>query len=175
MADKPLFDLDAEARWRLAYDRQQWVLQRGQRAARPGNSHGIRESGWRGVSFIGSTKATLARVLGEKGVVLTAEAQARLDALSAQILPFPAPSEHDRDTAVTTHPFGGCPCCGNADGYLNGGPDHWFICHRHKTKRRAGSNLFSGWRDEDEGTRLRNRFRLSEYMTVKPVMPLRQS
>ncbi len=28
MADKPLFNLDAEGRWRLAYDRQQWVLQR---------------------------------------------------------------------------------------------------------------------------------------------------
>ncbi len=32
------------------------------------------------LSFIGSTKATLRRVLGEKGVILTVEAQARLDA-----------------------------------------------------------------------------------------------
>ena len=28
MADKSLFILDAEARWRLAYDSQQWVVQR---------------------------------------------------------------------------------------------------------------------------------------------------
>ncbi len=42
---------------------------------------GIADSGWRGVSFVGGTKTTLARVLGEKGVVLTAKAQARLDAL----------------------------------------------------------------------------------------------
>ncbi len=33
----------------------------------------------RAVSFIGGKKATLPRVLGEKGVILTAEAQARLD------------------------------------------------------------------------------------------------
>ncbi len=100
--------------------------------------------------------------------------------MSAQILPFPAPSERDRDAVVTTHPFGGCPGCGNTDGYLNGnmngnGPDHWFVCHRHKTRWRAGSNLFSGWRGENEETWLRNRFRLSGYLwVVEPVMPLRQ-
>ncbi len=93
--------------------------------------------------------------------------------MSAQIIPFPAPSERDRDAVVTTHPFGGCPGCGNTDGYLNDGPDHWFVCHRHKTKWRAGSNLFSGWRDENEGTWFRNKCRLCRYMTVKPVMPLR--
>ncbi len=69
MADKPLFNLDAEGRWRLAYDRQQWVLQRRRRAPRRSERAGIADSGWRPVSFIGSTKATLARVLGEKGVV----------------------------------------------------------------------------------------------------------
>ncbi len=95
--------------------------------------------------------------------------------MSAQILPFPALSERDRDAVVTTHPFGGCPGCGNTDGYLNVGPDHWFVCHRHKTRWRAGSNLFSGWRGENEETWLRNRFQLSGYMwVVEPVMPLRQ-
>ncbi len=39
--------------------------------------------------------------------------------MSAKILSFPAQSERDRDAVVTTHPFGGCPGCGNADGYLN--------------------------------------------------------
>ncbi|MEE9250362.1 MAG: hypothetical protein V3U93_04470 [Alphaproteobacteria bacterium] len=94
--------------------------------------------------------------------------------MSAQILAFPAPSERNRDATVTTSPFGGCPYCGNADGYLNDGPDHWFFCRRHKMKWRVGSNFFSGWRDENEETWLRNRFRLSEYMAVEPVMPSRQ-
>ncbi len=38
--------------------------------------------------FVGSKKATRRRVLGEKGVVLTPEAQARLDVLPEQFLNF---------------------------------------------------------------------------------------
>jgi len=95
MADKPLFNLDAEGRWRLAYDRQQWVIQHRTKKARVSHTEGgsIRDSGWRGVSFVGSTKATLARVLGEKRVVLTAEAQARLDALPDMFMDFIAAPE----------------------------------------------------------------------------------
>ncbi len=95
MADKPLFNLDAEGRWRLAYDSQQWVVQRRTKKARVSHIEGgsIADSGWRGVSFIGSTKATLRRVLGEKGVVLTPEAQARLDALPERFLDFIAAPE----------------------------------------------------------------------------------
>ncbi len=33
VADKPLFILDADSRWRLAYDSNQWVIQR--RAQKP--------------------------------------------------------------------------------------------------------------------------------------------
>ncbi len=95
MADKPLFNLDAEGRWRLAYDRQQWVLQHRTKKARVSHTEGgsIRDSGWRGVSFIGSTKATLARVLGERGITLTPEAQARLDALPERFTDFIAAPE----------------------------------------------------------------------------------
>ncbi len=95
MADKPLFILDTEARWRLAYDRQQWVLQRraGTPCRRGSDSAAMRRTGWRAVSFIGSTKTTLARVLGEKGVVLTAEAAARLDALPERFTDFIAAPE----------------------------------------------------------------------------------
>ena len=93
--------------------------------------------------------------------------------MSAQILPFPAPSER----------VGGCPGCGNtdgrhadrwhADGYPNDERDYWFFCDRHKTRWRAGSNLFSGWRGENEETWLRNRLLLSGYMwVVEPVMPI---
>ncbi len=99
--------------------------------------------------------------------------------MGAQILPFPAPPKCDRDAAVTTHPLGGCPGCGNADGwhadsYLNDERGHWFFCDSHKTKWRARSNLFSGWRDENYEVWLRNRFKLARYMwVVEPVMPLR--
>ncbi len=95
MADTPLFNLDAEGRWRLAYDRQQWVVQRraGMPCPRGSDSAAMRRTGWMAVSFIGGKKATLARVLGEKGVALTAEAQAQLDALPERFMDFIAAPE----------------------------------------------------------------------------------
>ena len=90
MADKPLFNLDPDGRWRLAYDTQQWAIQR--RAQKPRvrrlEGHAIADSGWRGVSFVGGKKATLHRLFREKGVSLTPEAQARFDALPEQFLDF---------------------------------------------------------------------------------------
>ncbi len=92
MADKLLFIFDAECRWRLAYDSNQWVLQR--RTQKPRvrrlEGHAIADYGWRGVSFVGGKKATLHRLIREKGVSLTPEAQARLDALPEQFLDFVA-------------------------------------------------------------------------------------
>ncbi len=88
MADTPLFTLDAEGRWRLAYDRQQWIIQR---RKGPPSPYGVvpgRDSGWMAVSFIGGKKATLARLFREKGISLTPEAQARFDALPEQFLDF---------------------------------------------------------------------------------------
>ena len=77
MADKPLFILDVEARWRLAYDNNQWVAQRRIKKPRASRIEGgsIRDSGWRGVSFIGGKKRILLRCLREGGMVLTPEAQ----------------------------------------------------------------------------------------------------
>ena len=105
--------------------------------------------------------------------------------MSAQILPFPAPSARGRGAVVTTHPFGGCPRCSStdgwhadrwdADGYPNDERDYWFFCDRHKTRWRVDTNLFSGGRDENHEVWLRNRFKLARYMwVVEPVMPLRQ-
>ncbi len=88
MADKPLFNLDAEGRWRLAYDRQQWIIQRRKGPARPCGVVPGRDSGWMAVSFVGGKKTTLARLFREKGISLTPEAQARLDALPEQFLAF---------------------------------------------------------------------------------------
>ncbi len=95
MADNPLFILDAEGRWRLAYDANQWVLQqrRGKASASHIEGRSIARSGYEAVSFIGSEKRVLHRVLGEKGVVLTSEAQARLDALPDMFMDFIAAPE----------------------------------------------------------------------------------
>ena len=102
LTDRPLFNLDTEGRWRLAYDSQQWVIQR--RAQKPRvrrlEGHAIADSGWRGVSFVGGTRATLARVLGERGVVLAAEAQARFDALPGRFLDFVAAPERFAEQPV---------------------------------------------------------------------------
>ncbi len=88
MADKPLFNLDTEGRWRLAYDRQQWVIQRRKGPPRLSNVVPGRDSGWMAVSFVGGKKATLHRLFREKGVSLTPEAQSRLDALPEQFMYF---------------------------------------------------------------------------------------
>lgn len=93
MADKPLFDLDAEGRWRLAYDKQQWIIQRRVGSARPGKGAAVRSTGWKGVSFIGGEKRVLRRCLREAGVALTAEAETRLDALPERFLDFIAAPE----------------------------------------------------------------------------------
>ncbi len=90
MADNPLFNLDAEGRWRLAYDRQQWIIQRRKGAPRPSGVVPGRDSGWMAVSFVGGKKATLDRLFREKGISLTPEAQAWLDALPEQFLDFVA-------------------------------------------------------------------------------------
>ncbi len=93
MADNPLFTLDAEGRWRLAYDRNQWVIQRRKGPARPCGVVPGRDSGWMAVSFVGGKKATLAWLFREKGISLTPEAQARFDALPERFADFIAAPE----------------------------------------------------------------------------------
>ena len=102
MADKPLFTLDAKGHWRLAYDSNQWVLQRARKRKAPRRQKPPPEQfeatpgsilDWRGVSYVGGKKATLRRLFREKGVVLTAEAQTLLDALPEQFMDFIAAPE----------------------------------------------------------------------------------
>ncbi len=95
MADKPLFTLDAERRWRLAFDSNQWIIQRRVGKPLPGRSDSSAGaiSGWKAVSFVGGKKATLHRLFREKSISLTREAQARLDALPEQFLEFAAAPE----------------------------------------------------------------------------------
>ncbi len=95
MADKPLFNLDTDGRWRLAYDRQQWIIQRRKGKPRPTGSKGsgVAEPAWRGVSFVGGKKTTLDRLFREKDISLTGEAQARFDARPEQFMDFIAAPE----------------------------------------------------------------------------------
>ena len=92
MADRPLFNLDANGRWRRAYDKYQWIIQRRDHKpsvrTRARDAAAIRDSGYRGQSFICCKKATVDRLFREKGVVLTPEAQKQLDALPNEFLDF---------------------------------------------------------------------------------------
>ncbi len=58
-----------------------------------GEYFAVGDSGWRGVSFVGGKKATLERLYREKGIVLTAAARARFDALPYTFLAFIAAPE----------------------------------------------------------------------------------
>ena len=95
MADLPLFILDAEARWRLAYDPLQWVVQRRKSKAPAASSDRslMRKPNWKGTDFVGLEKRILYRCIAERGIVLTVEAQARLDALPEQFMDFIAVPE----------------------------------------------------------------------------------
>jgi hypothetical protein len=71
-------------------------------------------------------------------------------------------------TEVTTeHYFGGCPECGDNDGYVNIGADHWFLCDTHKTCWPIGSNLFSI--DDTEEPQQAAAAKVARYRTVEPV------
>ncbi len=74
MADIEVLRLSSE--WSLGFDRAQWIVRRLNKKV---NKHGVRD--WKSLSFIGSNKDTLWRVLGERGVVVTPEAKAAVDAM----------------------------------------------------------------------------------------------
>jgi hypothetical protein len=65
--------------------------------------------------------------------------------------------------------FGFCPECGKTDGYVNIGRNHWFVCDAHKTRWRAGWNLFSSWREESEKDWEANWVRIKDYDIVQPA------
>lgn len=65
-----------------------------------------------------------------------------------------------------SHYFGACPECGDTDGYLNVGKNHWFVCDAHRTRWYIGSNLFSLSPDEGEAEWETNRALLEGYRDV---------
>ncbi len=87
MSDIPLFDLTADGKFRLAYDKLQWILQKREGRRKPGN--GVlpdeREPGgyaaYRGIWFVGRKKSTLCEAFTRWHIDLMPEAQQRFDAL----------------------------------------------------------------------------------------------
>ena len=82
-----------------------------------------------------------------------------------KLIRSPRPKPEDIDY------FGGCPRCWRNNGYLNVGPQHWFVCHEHRVKWLAGENLFSTWRDESNIDWQGNAARIARYREVAPVRP----
>ncbi len=72
MADRQFLRLND--RWALAYDPAQWIVQK------------RRGTEWRGVCFVGSNKDILWRVFEEKGIDVTPEARAYIDAMPHRFL-----------------------------------------------------------------------------------------
>ena len=73
----------------------------------------------------------------------------------------------DRTAHIAT--FGGCPECGGQDGYVNEGPNHWFVCLRHKVRWWLAHGVFNSWRYETEAEWKRNSELLLEYKQVEPI------
>ncbi len=85
MADSEVFRLNPE--WSLGFDRAQWIVRK--KVGTKGR--------WNPVSFVGSDKDILWRVLGEHGVAVTPEAKAAIDAMPHRFLDWLA--EHDAGVA----------------------------------------------------------------------------
>ena len=82
------------------------------------------------------------------------------------VVPFTPPSpEH----VTTDERFGACPECGKSNGYVNVGRDHYGTCDEHLSYWPIGSNLFSGWRDEDPAVWRKNEQLLAARRQVKPI------
>ena len=90
MADREVFRLNPG--WSLGFDRAQWIVRK-RRAYK-----GAKED-WRPVSFVGSDKDILWRVLGERGVVVTPEAKAAIDAMPHRFVDWLA----ERDAGAAAH------------------------------------------------------------------------
>ena len=70
---------------------------------------------------------------------------------------------------ITQDRGGGCPYCGQNEGYMNIGRSHWYSCSKHKTKWLIGENLFSSWRDENPSIWKQNAQKLEGYKEVCPI------
>ena len=101
MTDKTLFDLDAAGRWRLAYDSNQWIIQK-RGGTRRKDATGRDRQGkdvWQSIRFIGGPKKGLWRSFRELEIMLTDDAIAWVDALSDDFLTWQA-QERQKEAGV---------------------------------------------------------------------------
>ena len=73
--------LQLNERWRLAFDKNQWILQRRRAPARRGGA-----PRWTGEAFVASHKDILRRVLREEGVIIDDAAQDYIDQMPHRFL-----------------------------------------------------------------------------------------
>ena len=64
--------------------------------------------------------------------------------------------------------FGSCPECLDMPLILNIGRNHSGTCEKHMAKWQIGSNMFSGWKDEEESNWQKNATLLKEYAEIEP-------
>jgi hypothetical protein len=83
---------------------------------------------------------------------------------------LPSGSERTIEERRFNEHFGVCPKCGEQDGWLSFGPDHWFVCHKHRVRWEGGSNLFSEWRDRTPEEFARNGRLLLHNREVEPIV-----
>lgn len=96
MTDRPLFELDTDGKHMLAHDHLQWVVQR--RSGKPRlRESGTVDEGYQAFAFIGRKKNSLWRIFRERGILLTEEAIAKMDALPETFLAWIV--QHDAELA----------------------------------------------------------------------------
>ena len=103
MSDTHLFFLDADQKWYLAYDANQWVIRRNKGVRKAHN--GAREAGhsaikWEPRWFIGSTKTGLLTFILGNEIELTEEAKAAYKALPDTFLEWIAAEEPEERMAA---------------------------------------------------------------------------
>lgn len=76
-----------------------------------------------------------------------------------------------RTTVTTDEYFGGCPHCGQTDGYLNVGKSHYFTCKTHRVYWGIGSGLFSSCQYESQAKWKKNAQMLEQFTEVEPIYP----
>lgn len=67
---------------------------------------------------------------------------------------------------MNLNPLGQCPKCGNCDGYVNVGKDHWGVCQEHKIKWFIGHDLFDDWKEQTQAQWDEHARELAEYEDV---------
>ena len=73
------------------------------------------------------------------------------------------------DTEAPAAQFGACPHCHGVDGYYNYGPNHYFVCFKHKVRWLGSYDLFSTWRQETTEDWISNRQKFEDFEPVVPA------